>query len=278
LTKAKVAIENGNFQYAYQTAMAAAGGSSEARTEASLVASRALTKQGRRQEAVKSLEHVSKSVDEAHAVALILAAIDISAKDIEDHGRAQFLLEQYLEKNPDREDLDQAVIQFLATTGQRTGLAEYLVRKRHATAYTTRLRRAAELFMADAKFERAADCFEALYSETDAIDDLFLLANALRRAGHYETLLGLLEERKNEDQRVRDMLKQDLASYTALLKTGHITTRGKGRDKRDHRPSSSTLPSSIFPSDSLEIIENDRGLDEKLSSAFTKLRKKKDEE
>jgi tetratricopeptide (TPR) repeat protein len=276
LMAAKAAIEKGDFEYAYQTAMAASRGSSEARTQASLVASRALSEQGRRREAVRSLEQMSKSVDEANAVALILAAIDISAKDIEDIERARFFLEQHLLKSPEREDLDQAIIRLLAITGQRSALAEYLVRKRNAATYTARLRRAAELFMADGDFNRAADCFEALYNDTDAIEDLFLLANALRQAGHHETLIGLLEERKNEDQRIRDMLKQELASYAALLKERSVA-KSKGGE-RDRRTSAvGNLTSSLFPPDSLELIDSDNGLDDKLSSAFSRMRQKKDD-
>jgi hypothetical protein len=247
--------------------MAAARGSSEARTKASLVAGRALSEQGEKREAVKTLEHTSKSVDEKNAVALILSAIDISAKDIEDKARARFVLEQYLLKHPDEEEADQGVIRLLAITGQRAELAEYLVRKRNTKAYSARLRRAAELFMTDAHFDRAADAFEALYRETDAIDDLFLLVNALRQAGHYETVIKLLEERQNEDERVQQMLKQDLSAYASMLKQGSLSP---GDDRAVKR----SIPPSLYPEESREILDDTEGLEEKLSSAFSKLRKK----
>ncbi len=273
--EAEVALEQGDFEHAYQMAMAAAKGSSAGRTLASLIAGRALSEQGRRREAVRSLEHRSKSVDEVNAVALLLAAIGISAKDIEDVERTRFLLEQHLQKHPDREDLDQGIIRLLAITEQRSDLAEYLLRKRHASSYTARLKRAAELFMADGEFGRAADCFEALYNETDTLEALFLLANALRQAGHYETLIKLLDERKNEDSRIREMLNQDLARYAEILKQKSTASIPDGRERELVKQPLSSLPTSIFPPESLNLIEDEEGLDQKLASAFTRLRKKK---
>ena len=73
------------------------------------------------------------------------------------------------------------------------------------------------------------------------------------------------------------MLKQELAGYAALLKERSLG-KSEGGGEKDGRPSPlSNLPSSIFPPDSLELMDSDHGLDEKLSSAFSKMRRKKDD-
>ena len=80
-----------------------------------------------------------------------------------------------------------------------------------------------------------------------------------------------MEERQNEDKRVQEMLKQDLKAYSSLLKQRSLSPNAAPpRDSAQKR----LKPPSLYPEESREILDDTEVLEESLSSAFSKLRKK----
>jgi tetratricopeptide (TPR) repeat protein len=155
-------------------------------------------------------------------------------------------------------------------------LAEHLARKQ-STLDPVRLRRAAELFIAEGMAERAKSVLETLYRETDVIDDLFLLVNVLKQLQEYEILIGMLEERRNEDPRVDERLKQELAVYTQLVKRQSFTPDESNIESMgDSHRSTPRTDGMEFPTDAPlpDLTEGEESLDEKLSNAFNRLRLK----
>jgi tetratricopeptide (TPR) repeat protein len=155
-------------------------------------------------------------------------------------------------------------------------LAEHLAR-RQSPIDPNRLRRAAELFLAEGMAKRAKSVLETLYRETDAIDDLFLLADVLKQLEDFEILIGMLEERRNEDPRVDDRLKEELAMYTQHIRRQSInpndadstslvaSQRSTPRTDGMELPMDAPLP---------DLTEDEESLNEKLSDAFNQLRLK----
>jgi tetratricopeptide (TPR) repeat protein len=272
LTDAEHALANGDFKRAYDSAMAAATGPSEERARAVLLAADALSTAGQKGTAVRTLEKMAKTLDASDAVLALAKAIDLGANEITDKEGVRFLLERFVDENPSREDVDQAIVQLLAITGDRTALAEYLVQARDHNPSPERFRHAAEIFLSVSQLDRAIHTLTLLYRRTDAIGDLFLLVDALRQAGQFEHLIELLEARRDEDPKIDEMLKQELSAYASVLKERIISE--EGGLKAEQAPLELVPEESSRPSIGAEILEDEEDLEVKLSEAFEKLRLK----
>lgn len=275
LASAREAVAAGDFERGYHAAMAAATGPSAHRTEAILLAAEALQRQGQKQRAVQTLEQMSRSVDDQGSVELLLFAVDLAADQIADRKRARLVLEKYLDAHPDRDDVDQAVVKLLTLTADRTELAEYLIRGRGETA-NARLRHAAEIFTEAGQQAKAVNALTALYRQTDAIGDLFLLVSALKAVGRYETLIELLEERRGEDPRIDLRLVRELKEFSGKM-------QGKMQDAEasDTTPpddsvlaGSTSIPGGLPATLGDELLKDEEAFHHRLSKAFSKLRRK----
>lgn len=279
LANAEAALAGGDLTTAAMLSAALSLAPRETRIRAAIVTAGVLAAEGRTERAVQLLEQaVSGQVDSGKRL-LYIGAVKINATHLADPEAAAEFLQRVVKSNPKDEEADTALMELLSLGADRVRLAEYLAVKR--TPFNQeRFRRAAELFKESGLNERAAVVLETLYRETDAIDDLFILAELLRKIGNHEVLIGMLEERRNEDPRVDEMLKRDLAVYADLLKyrsidadepypqNGLVTI-----DPERATPNTSGLLLPISTDAPLpELSADDKSLDEKLSSAFNRLR------
>ncbi len=157
-------------------------------------------------------------------------------------------------------------------------LAEHLSRRQSAID-PERLRRAAALFLSEGMTERAKSVLETLYRETDAIDDLFLLVNVLKQLREYEVLIGMLEERRNEDPRVDERLKEELSAYTRMMRGFSVSPLDSvSEDPLDPERTTPRTDGMSLPMDTdppmPDLTEDEESLNEKLSFAFNQLRLK----
>jgi tetratricopeptide (TPR) repeat protein len=262
LEKAYKALESGDSEAALALGTPLLKTRSDIRKKAALVVAKALDKTGRRDEAVSVLETAAKNLPSTSAVPLILLAIDISPKSIVNREQMIATLTLSLRGAVVRPDLDQAIIKLLAMTGEKAALATYLIEHRQGEGDPERLRRAAELFSEVGEAERTASILESLYRETDAIEDLVLLADALKSRGRMDKLIDILEEKSDSDSRIARMLHQELAVYSAQFEDQRVV---------------SDTPEAVESSRETPNFFDDSGggdVEVKLHEAFDILRKK----
>ena len=249
-----------------------------------MITARVLAAEDRAERAVQLLEEATNGQDTEGKRILLLGAIHIQPSHLLNPDVAvQFLL-QSRQESPDDAAVDEALISLFSQSGDSARLAEYLC-TRTTPFDRDRFRRGASLFTSAGLHERAAAVLEMLYDETDAIDDLFLLAEAFRRTGKHEVLISMLEERRNEDPRIDTLLKQELAVYSELLKRRSMNSDDSFAtdgvitvDPNRSTPDSSGLLLPLSTDAPLpELSTDEESLDEKISSAFHRLRIKPNE-
>ena len=275
LKEAEQALLNGKLQEAMDIAVSLKKTRREIRIRAAMVIAEVHRARGMKKEAIVVLEEAATPLSTEDATPLYLMAIDISPKHIEDRERVLTTLRLYQSNDKPDSDVDQAMIKLLAITKNKYALAEHLFNTRHTYKNPERLRRAARLYEEADKQARATRALEIVYRETETIEDLILLADALRKSERFDLLIGILEERRTTDARVEQMLKQELASYAI-----HLQHQSELTEDPPTRSDSSSTPPPVDGDRELlgkgGILEDDDDLDlnKRLSVAFDLARKK----
>jgi len=209
LGEAESSLRIGDFQGAFEAAIAAGSGPSELRSRAVKAMAAAAPPLGKTAEALEVISRVAQNVPEPDAVELYELAAGMAWDSLRDAGAARRFYEAILEMDPESERARNKMIALLEASGDRVELARGLVRFAPRDGVADLLR-AADFLSAEGLLDEAADALWKAYQVHPDAESARMLGAALRRSGRNDQMVDVLRRFAKDDEYVRDMLVEHL--------------------------------------------------------------------